>query len=650
MAANLARPDGAGGVSDRVPLPTWLEESPRTTGGPELWPDRVETLVELIGLCWTEGGRNRVSVSVEGPWGSGKTSLAHAALDRLATPTDLEHRPLEVRFSARYSTPRGFTPWEALAYRIGEAIYRRLHKRVLARGASDPALDVPHPDGDGRIRVDTQVLLDKRLPWTEVAWRLAEGVGNKEWHPSLALFCDTRWKVTRRRRSTTDLLTAGSATVRGAVAAGTANAKGAVRAASDLASLLVGDDGVIATQGIDTRAFVERVNELIPMLGTRSERWRLLIVIDDLTRLAEAQLPSILDALGHLHALEQTVLLLNLDATALRKLHAVAPRASDGEGGEDYLTKLVDVRFPMPPFEINHARALVAEWWTSLDLPAGGLTRAGQRPSPSQLLLQRGLKTPRCVKRALRWIWMRLAVEERRTELDANQSVLVFRLLLDVFCLVEDRHATDELIATVEREPEALLLLATPPWGGDWRHPKLSALIDRQPAGRELGECMRLFELCQFYARSAVDRQRERGQRAWRRYERAHARHGIPRAISANAPDLRRTLLKLVDKDSRDVFVNALGIVDLASQARGYGFVNAPPEQGDVRDRWFDADWLFSRPVDDVPAWLMWTAFHEAGEPIRPRPAMYEEATGKAVRVIHTVRCAVLPQPDGTGP
>ncbi len=357
-------------------------------------------------------------LSVEGPWGCGKSTwidLLLGELERGAT----QPAPLEVHYNAWIEEEGSADHWARVADQIGERLYRSLqqgawgHARRLgsapSRSGQEATLRVavgtnrlPH----ARVSVEVDAGADPRLPWRELAWRISHAVKPKDWDPSLALFADPHSRLRGRglngMEATLQIsrLLAASLTLpanpMGAAGAATAVLDELARASRQAAEL----------PPPESARFVELLNRLVRRLGPdpAPRGPRLVVVLEDLGRLDDAAFRAAIRSLAWMVRLEGALVILALDQDqALRMLPG--PSAP---GREDALARLIHLRQPVPRASLS-ALAPLAEGFLAGTIP--------ESTGPSLRILaqevvwtwwRNGVQTPRMVKRGLNWLATRL--------------------------------------------------------------------------------------------------------------------------------------------------------------------------------------------------------------------------------------------------
>lgn len=398
-----------------VPAPTaparpWARERHRLDQGEddlfEFSPAAAE-LARQVGFLLDQEREEAVIVSVEGPWGSGKSTFAEMVWQswRRANPSEVE--PVRVRFNAWLSTPEDGSAWPVLARRIGQELYTRLRGAAKAgKGSIDLQIRSPARTGRGAkpLRVSLDEVGDPRQHWTEVAWRLHQAVEAEDWHPCLTLFCDGDSRLSGRGLNTREGLSLLFHTV-----------KAAARLKIEPMSVLTDLSGVVSTLGEAWRARAHRpdlmsdeavalLDRLIESLHPGGARPRVWLEIEDISRLDERRLRGLLSSLAWLEGLRGVVVVLVLDREQADEvlLH--------GASGEGALVRSLHLRQRVPAVLPRHWVRLLERWAEDQ-----GLDRERIGPLASELgdLWHRhGVVTPRHVKRGLVWMHQRLSAPE----------------------------------------------------------------------------------------------------------------------------------------------------------------------------------------------------------------------------------------------
>lgn len=490
--------------------PEWLEDRPiqREEDDRLGFQASAMALARQLTATRKQHGSQSLTVSLEGPWGSGKSSYSHLLIQQLKSK-DLvgEHPPFVVRFNVWQSGTMALSPWGALAYRIGETFYRDFHQRCLDLPKNRritlgcPGYLAGDRDSKRRmIQIDPEnaELKDSRLHWIEVAHRLSLAVPKKEWAPSLKLFADAPSKVPGRRLGWRQggldaFLSMGQAGL--SVASG--GIDDAISSTGQAASTLLQKRLIEGPAwGTDTLEFVEQLDQLLAVLHPAATSWRCILAVDDVTRLDPDELPSVLETLGYLRELRNVLVLLSLDEWLVYKLHTMgrehtsahppaveqnqqqnqerartstpAPTttptstpARAKQPAEPFLTRLVNLRTQIPQPRPGELGKMLGSYFEDLKLPVIWASAAARQ------LLARGIQTPRQVKRALLWLWIRLGEIGTSTMGAGRFDGSLLHLLLDIYLLSEG-HGSNIDLGKWSAHRSLLLQLKVQPW--DLRH------------------------------------------------------------------------------------------------------------------------------------------------------------------------------------
>lgn len=404
-------------------------------------------LARQLRFLQENGGMGATVVSIEGPWGSGKTTFANMLWREAMRTVKPAERPVRVQFNAWLSTPASGSAWAALAERIGEALYQRLRRVAWPQGSNalqrgletwvsaaskggvgaatrravgawcwalvrgcvsffrHGALTLPRPSepGDGTCTILVRGADDRRHHWTEVAWRLSVAVPAWCWHPCLNLFCDGPSKLAGRGLD-------GATGVRtlGKLALSTSKIKvdpvGALSEAGAAADVLGQAMQAEAHRlSPDSQEFVEHLDHLSRVLGPEDASLRLWVEIEDISRLDQQRLERVLAALAYVHGLRHAIVVLLLDRHQADALVAGARAGSEGEGA---LVRTIHLRQQVPKVLPRHLAQLVDEWVKLQGIPAPAAERLSSELT--DMWYRYGLRTPRQVKRGLVWMHQRL--------------------------------------------------------------------------------------------------------------------------------------------------------------------------------------------------------------------------------------------------
>lgn len=406
------------------PSPTlsrpWARERHRIERGEEdlfeFGPAAAE-LARQVGFLLDQDRDEAVIVSVEGPWGSGKSTFAEMVWSqwRLANP-GIE--PVRVRFNAWLSTPEDGSAWPVLARRIGQELYTRLRGPVAPGQKNlDLRLRRPARPGDEPLRVLLDEVGDPRQHWTEVAWRLHQSIDARDWHPCLTLFGEGESKLAGRGLGTREGLGLLFQTV-----------KAAARLKGEPMAVLTDLSGVVAALGEAWRARAHRpdmmsdeavalLDRLIECLHPLHTRPRVWLEIEDISRLDEQRLRGLLSSLAWLEGLRGVVVVLVLDREQADDV------LQNGPSGEGALVRSLHLRQRVPAVLPRHWIRLVERWAEDQ-----GLTRERIGPLASELgdlWHGHGVVTPRHVKRGLVWMHQRLSAPEGPSLADLTRPAVL---------------------------------------------------------------------------------------------------------------------------------------------------------------------------------------------------------------------------------
>jgi hypothetical protein len=433
------------------------------------------------------GSENAMTVAVEGAWGSGKTSytnlVAHFLKEqppesREESDEERDKReqgdPVVVRFNVWLAASLQVDPWYALAYRIGEAFYRRFHHRCIKANQEKKSFEVGHPrfgdeiypSGIETIDLKPDGIHEQRLHWLEVALRLSEGIKPADhWHPCLKLFCEgASSKLPGRslaiREGLRVLTSLGGAALSTSVGQIDKGIGGAVGATQQLLEKRLTEG---PAWGKDPAAFFRDLDRLLFVLHPKPKTWRMVLILDDLARLNAGELPGILDILGHLDSLNDVVTLLNVDNEVSHSLRRYTPQAFQEAGessagrdrstrsSESFMDRLIHLRVQVPTPQNTELMAMLRRHMMS----AFGLTLPQVRPF-LRTFLEEERSTPRLTKKAFHWLLLRYP------ENFPNEVTL--RLLLDFFWHSEGKMPRADLLANLAKSRRALRQVEVQPW------------------------------------------------------------------------------------------------------------------------------------------------------------------------------------------
>ncbi|MBK8253727.1 MAG: hypothetical protein IPK82_13805 [Polyangiaceae bacterium] len=473
------------------------------------------------------GPRRGPCVSIEAPWGGGKTSFANLLCGHIRELCGVAP-PLVIRLNVWQSSGLDLSPWAAIAYRLGEAFYKwlvsqikdgKVHIQPPNLGAHEEPLplEATKPLSHGGFA-------DGRLHWLEAAKRISALIPDEHWDPCFKLFSDAPSKVPGRGKGWAEGLTvltklASAATKAYVTVDPVAAVEGAVDAAKELrpSQLIEGP-----SWGVDTREFVVQLNTLLRSLYPNPTMWRAILVVDDIARVRREEIPFVLDALGYVRDLDDVLVLLCIDESMVNYLEKQAQEqvVVHSQGGhEPYMTKLVTLRHRLGQTGIADMAQLASRFFTDLGLdPTWSFTDG---LNPTRRLLDQGLCTPRQIKRALHWMYIRVAGEGPDGMLpllrrDSALAERVFALLVDLHLFVEGRLTAADLIKSTHKSVSVLNQFPNRPWdGGDWHDRQgRERAGDTDSAEARLTSILRLIALSQFAGQNEPHLITE-GNQAW---------------------------------------------------------------------------------------------------------------------------------------
>lgn len=435
-------------------------------------------------------------VSIEGPGGTGKTSLLNLIMEELLAGYSVVERPLEIRYSQRLSAADGVPCWQALAERIGEAFYGRLHDGVRQGDEVANAFYIADPlavrrMGNGRPKEIPKIKIDEiyelsepRLYWREVAQRLAIHVPNESWDPCLKLFCDAPSKVPARALSMRERLGFLVTGIVGGAKGWLGNPGDAIASGEAVLRQFAGP-GILEgpSWGVNSLEFVGALDRLITVLHPKGGGWRAIVAIDDTSMMSGDQVDELLIALDFLGRLSEVLVIVVADELLLRRLGSAAGTFSaDAEdvqseersdGREGLSSHLFSLRLRVPRiYEADFPRMVV-------DLL--GDRDDGAPFSLASDIIRKAFAgravTPRQIKAALRWLWMRSAVVQMGSAVDelisegraGEREGESLCLLLDVFFWQEMLADADSMYVKLRANAALLLSWDVQPWDfRDW--------------------------------------------------------------------------------------------------------------------------------------------------------------------------------------
>jgi hypothetical protein len=645
----------------------------------------AERLAESLLACRDQvaAGAGSHCVSVEAPWGAGKTSFLHLVWRKLLARMPRGGGPVWVEFNAWQSSSMATGIWAAIAYRIGEALYRRVHRAAIAakkRGETTLALASPRRQPQ-MTSIPTAELAEERLHWLQVASIVARDIGPEDWHPCLGLFADAPSKIpgpgggwgaaalegTRGLLSIAGTLspvlspadpTAGIVT---AVAARALDAGAKAVAAKKKASSEKRDEKKGAerkaawpsTWGVDTREFVALLGRLCGALVPHPHKWRLAVVIDDVSRVAPEELRGIFDALSYLRELDDALVLVTLDEPALAELEAQLPPHVRRQG-EKFASKVIHFRYQLPPVHAGLLGRFGDRFLSDLGLPAA--LPAGSDEHPVRRLIHGGVRTPREMKRALAWMWMRLTLDDNllakcQAQAGTGGGVSpVLALLVDLHLFTERLLSAEELDLRARAARNVLLRFSHQPWDGqDW--PDRGGSRDFTGEELDLVAWLRYLRLAQFAGLKLDKARLEVAQSVWARWcADLAAGDATTWVFAASAKELRRIVTKedlpavltLFDPE-RIQMVRVKWAILISSSARFFWLTaedaGTPTTFREVLDRWYDADALAQAVLSDrvrqkaaaLAAILLHVLHPGALKEIDPSRRILQAALGRAV-------------------
>ncbi len=575
-----------------------------------------------------DGSLSNLVVSFEGRRGAGKTSFVNLLVTHLRDQQG-DDAPVEVRYEPDRPGSTPLSIWAAVAYRVGEALYHRFHRRCLG---SDQAVEILSPaqaaeGADAAVAsVETASFKDPRLHWLEVARRLSAEVSKDQWGPCLNLFVDAPSKIPGRHLEWQDGRKALLHAAEGLVAAGTGQAGKALDKGGSAASTLIEKRLVEGpTWGVDTAEFVGELGVLLRVFHRKRPGWRAVVVLDHLSCFDDVDLQQVEEALGLLRQLEGVLVLLVLDPRAGRLLDPAmwavsarrpredardAPPPGDAEqdtkDARDGFHALVDLRLPVPTPSNYELVGMTRRFIEELNLPIS----SSEVTSFARLLVRRGIARPRETKRALLWLWMRLhhsdaprtlLIDRSGEPLAAARRREVLELLLDLHLFIEKRLPAASLLRTAESCFPVLAHFPVRPWN-------LRGWTDRQGRGltlwdgkldsskRDLILLLRLLTLGKFAgAESLMSGHLSRARELWRRCREELIEEDPLWLKKLDELEARSLKAHLETRLSQVSLTRMLFIGFLISAGRRFDLAGpAEPDGGGLRpwEHWFDSDLL----------------------------------------------------------
>jgi len=608
-------------------VPSWLEERPLDAGAAKndlldmAAPSEWLASALLRSWCDEPTHTNSLSVSIEAPWGAGKTSFVHLVQKHLSNALSHQGEPIWVELSAWQSGSLAIGAWPAIAYRIGEALYGKLHRAAIAsRKAGEPTIRVGRPrDPSQMVELDVAPLADERFHWLQVALVLSQVVKGDDWHPCLKLFADAPSKVpghgTGWGQGSVEIVR-GAIDIGGTVAGGVLAGPGAAVTLLAAAGKAVDASGKAVSAftkktllegppwGVDTTEFVQHLNRLCAVLLPHVKKWRVAVLIDDVARVGPTELRSVLDALSYLREMQRVIVLVCLDDAAIERLETQLPDHLRGRG-EKFISKVIHTRYklanPDPGLLGRFADRLLAD----MGLPSA--FEAASAENPTRRLLSGGVRTPREIKRALTWIWSRLSSDEsalRRCRQRSNGEIL--SLLVDLYLFFEGLLSAEDLDARIRPRRAVLLRFERQPWDGQIWLDRRRAIEDSTPEAN-LVAWLRTLRLAQFAGLELNGRRVEEAQSVWGAWCADLSAGGSdPLKLSK----LNRRLSDLPTYLRPDAIEHGplplLCAVSSAARTLWLGAHDAPPRSlQEVLDRWHDADALVQTILSPQAAPMM---------------------------------------------
>jgi len=421
---------------------------------------------------------------IVGPWGSGKSSLANLVLaeiwprleklNRPDPPSGTGRLPLVVELNAWQTTPAP-TLWSSWVNAIGAALYSRLMEAV----ANNQPIEYCCPQQAQTVRLDRNRLkknrlLDPRLPWTEFAGRLSDAI-SKYWHPCLLTFCEGRSKLQGRALDVRDGIKQIFKLVGRYVKGDDLQT---LKTVVKSVELLLGSPTAVSFPA-DSPQFTKSLDELLAAFLMPCQPWRLVVIVDDTARMDRKRIPELQAALGRFSQMSGVLVLITLDQLSSEALHSAGQTATEGEtdeapvAGERFDTRLFAFRSPMPSIGANTLARLIERWWFDLKFPFLPFRR--EYFIEAFQLGGKGRPTPRQLKRALLWMWIRLTdprekelLKKLRNGTQCNSLIEnVLHSLASCQRTLEDPPArTNEWIDGLKRWGKILVEFSVRPWDG----------------------------------------------------------------------------------------------------------------------------------------------------------------------------------------
>ncbi len=391
-------------------------------------------------------------MAVEGPWGIGKSTV----IARMFAGLPLEDGGAEsgadtlvLRRSSWLCASARLDPWEDLALRLGEALYRRLQRDATVRNVHQrdefrvrglrrprdpdkgvlegfPAVDWTQAPG---VPVRVHEGGDRRLPWRELALRVSESLDLDHWGPEFSLFAAGESRLKGRRFSGDAVADATLSLVPDAVAAYSGTAWNPVSTSRNVISAVrraVRAERLAREQPeVHSDRYVGLLGRLLRRVGPRAVEGRpaLVVVLEDLARVSVEEQERTLGAVAWLAQLPRTLVVIEID-----QLPAAAVRAANPTSNESAAVRLVQRRVPvaLPRLSALSAAFFVPALTVFLEgLPDEANLKRVLPDVQRQLMLlpalwvEAGVVTPRHFRHAVGW-WNRGLRGERWRHLESS--------------------------------------------------------------------------------------------------------------------------------------------------------------------------------------------------------------------------------------
>ena len=366
--------------------------------------DYRQALTEIL-LC----GETPLVVGIYGRWGSGKTSLLKMLREDVQ-----KKRGQACRKGKREIRTVWFTAWK---YQRQEALWRAFILRVLdALYPREKTDDVSIP-WEKRKRVDPKELEGADKEFVEKLLRL-----------EASLYAPVEWTEQGRIQVNLRELAKEGSKVVAQVALNMLPGVAALKSVTQTLGTLLGDQSLDLEDLVDIFQRETRVQRMAQMTSMEQferafqevlreslgEDGRLLIFIDDLDRCLPEKAIEILEAIKLFLNVEGTVFVLGLDKDIIRQgieIHYCQNRANCEKTpihGDDYLEKIVQIPFHIPPLEqrftAHYVDVLLNPKSSKRFKPITWRTikKLRQIPRELQLILAEGIvPNPRQIKRVL---------------------------------------------------------------------------------------------------------------------------------------------------------------------------------------------------------------------------------------------------------